>query len=83
MFNEPKATLRSWLIWAVGIAVLLAWTAGWALFSSQLHTGWLAVRMSDGEGGSMPVSDMIAGVMILLGWLFGLGGIGILTSGKK
>ena len=71
--SHPRVPTR--LFWTVGIALLLAWTAGWAAFSSQVHTGWLAVRIDHEEGGSIPVHDIIAMVMILLGWLFGLGAI--------
>lgn len=68
------------LVWIVGLTILFAWTIGWLAFSSQIHTGWLAAEIDSGEHGKMPVHDMISGLMILLGWLFGLGGIGLVLS---
>jgi hypothetical protein len=70
------------LIWIVGLALLFAWTALWLAFSSQVHTGWLAQKV-DGQDGPMAIHEIITGVMILLGWLFGLGGIGLLLSGRE
>ena len=70
------------LVWIVGIILLSIWTLGWLAFSSQVHRGWLAQKV-DGQDGPMAIHEIITGVMILLGWLFGVGGIGLLLSGRK
>ena len=62
------------LVWIVGIILLSMWTLGWLAFSSQVHRGWLAQKV-DGQDGPMAIHEIITGVMILLGWLFGLGAI--------
>ena len=68
---EFMSRVPAGLIWIVGLALLFAWTALWLAFSSQVHTGWLAQKV-DGEDGPMAIHEIITGVMILLGWLFGL-----------
>ena len=83
MGSKHQGTLRSGLLGIVGLALLLAWTAGWLAFSSQLHTGWLAEEVKDPEHhGTIAIHEIITGVMILLGWLFGLGVISQLSSGQ-
>ena len=80
---EFMSRVPAGLIWIVGLALIVAWTALWLAFSSQVHTGWLAEEIRDPEHGTIAIHTMISGVMILLGWLFGLGGIGLLVSGRE
>lgn len=77
---ELISRLPTWLIWTASLALILAWMAGWMEFATRVHTGWLAEEVDMPESGKIKVHDLISFLMILLGWLFGLGGIVLLLS---